>query len=298
MALELVTVCPVCGGLKFNPLLTCKDHTTSGEIFEIQNCVSCSFVLTCPRPDELTLGKYYASNSYISHTTTPKNLLDVVYFIARKFTLQWKKKLIQKYSNTGLLLDYGCGTGEFLNTCKKNDWVCYGIEPSTLARNIANKTTGRTIAENYEGIGKKKFDVITLWHVLEHVRDLNKLIGQLKDSLNKSGTIFIAVPNHESEDAKIYLQNWAGYDVPRHLWHFSKKTMELLLKKNGLQTKAILPMKLDSIYVSMLSESYKSNGKHTIKGLINGLFSGLNSNIKAKRTTNYSSLIYVCTLEE
>ncbi len=298
MALEKVNACPICGGLQLIPFLICKDYTTSEETFEIQKCSSCSFVLTNPRPDEFTIGKYYASNSYISHNTKSKNLLDSVYFIARKLTLQWKKKLIQKYNGTGLLLDYGCGTGQFLTVCKKAGWNCYGIEPSASARNIANQTSGISILEKYEDLGDKRFDVITLWHVLEHVHDLNKLVSQLKGALKKNGTAFIAVPNHESEDAKVYQHFWAGYDVPRHLWHFSKETMVLLLKKHSLQTKAILPMKLDSTYVSILSERYKSEERQSIKGLLSGLYNGLNSNLKAKPTNNYSSLIYVCVAEE
>jgi 2-polyprenyl-3-methyl-5-hydroxy-6-metoxy-1,4-benzoquinol methylase len=296
MALEEVTSCPICGGLEFTQILVCKDFTTSGEDFGIQKCVSCSFAMTSPRPDKLTLEKYYSSESYISHNDKPTSLLDGVYFLARKITLQWKKKLIQKYNSHGALLDYGCGTGEFLKTCKTK-WDCSGIEPSSTARSIANQTPGIFIAEKYEDIVNKKFDVISLWHVLEHVPDLNKLIGQLKDALNKNGTIFIAVPNYESEDAKIYKEHWAGYDVPRHLWHFSKETMGLFLKKHSLQTSTILPMKLDSTYVSLLSEKYKSDGALTVKGLFGGIYNGLKSNVKAKHYNNYSSLIYVCKLE-
>jgi SAM-dependent methyltransferase len=297
MALEKVTACPICRSIEFTPFMKCKDYTTSREDFEIHKCKSCSFVLTNPRPDTLTIGKYYRSDAYVSHNAKPSSLLDSLYFLARWFTLRWKKNLIKKYGSNGLLLDYGCGTGEFLNTCK-NDWDCYGIEPSAVARNIANQKSGLPIQEKYEDINSKKFDVITLWHVLEHVHDLNKLIEQLKSSLNKNGTVFIAVPNYESEDARVYQQHWAGYDLPRHLWHFSKETMRLLLTNYGLHTKVILPMKLDSTYVSLLSEKYKSEGKQTVMGLLIGLYTGLNSNRKARSNNNYSSLIYVCTPEK
>lgn len=297
MALEKVSTCPICNATKFAPFIVCKDHTTSQEFFEIQNCETCGLALTNPRPDSQTIGKYYASNSYISHNAKPNSVLDLVYFLARRFTLQWKKKLISSYANTGSLLDYGCGTGEFLNICRKNGWDCSGVEPSEEARAIALQTTGINICKNYEDLGNKKFDAITLWHVLEHVHDLNKLIDHLKNSLTKSGILLIAVPNYKSPDAIVYQQYWAGYDVPRHLWHFSKETMTLLLKKHELRLNEILPMKLDSLYVSILSEGYQHNRKKRIKGLWRGLYNGLNSNLKAKHTNNYSSLIYVCTLQ-
>jgi 2-polyprenyl-3-methyl-5-hydroxy-6-metoxy-1,4-benzoquinol methylase len=297
MALEKVGTCPICGASEFASFLVCKDHTTSGESFEIQNCKACGFAFTNPRPNSLTIGKYYASDSYISHNTKSNGLLDLAYFLARRFTLQWKKKLLSKYNGTGSLLDYGCGTGEFLNACKKDDRDCSGVEPSEQARKIALQKTGITILTKFEDLGDKKFDVITLWHVLEHVHDLNNIMAQLKDSLKKTGTLLIAVPNYESFDAKVYQQCWAGYDVPRHLWHFSKKTMTLLLKKHGLHIKEILPMKLDSLYVSILSEGYQSARRRRMSGVLRGIYNGINSNIKARNTNNHSSLIYVCTLE-
>lgn len=298
MALEQVTNCPICGSNVFEFFLTCQDHTTTGEPFQLQKCKACSFVITNPRPDRLSIGKYYSSNTYVSHNARPGSLLDSIYFLVRRFTLRWKSNLLLKFSNKGSLLDYGCGTGEFLNSCKNEGWDCSGIEPSPIARTIARETTGLSIQENVDDIENKKFDVITLWHVLEHVHDLNSLIDQLKQSLATNGMLFIAVPNHEAADAKVYQEYWAGYDVPRHLWHFSKETMTLLLLNHGFRIKAILPMKLDSTYVSLLSEKYRSQGKQTLKGLLRALFNGLNSNIKAASKNNYSSLIYVCTPEK
>lgn len=298
MALEHVTNCPICGGTEFTHHLICKDHTTTGEQFQLHKCQTCSFMITSPRPDQASIDKYYASNTYVSHNVRPTTLVDYVYFLARKFTLNWKKNLLIKFGTPGLLLDYGCGTGDFLNTCKKDRWDCYGIEPSVAARTIANETTGVSIFEKYEDIKEKKFNVVTLWHVLEHVHNLSSLIGQLKNLLVTDGTLFIAVPNYEAEDAKIYQEYWAGYDVPRHLWHFSKRTMTHLVTAHGFRIKAMIPMKLDSTYVSILSEKYRSGGRQTLKGLCRGIYNGLNSNRKARSHNNYSSLIYVCTQEK
>lgn len=296
MSLEKVTSCPICGGQTFEPFLRCKDFTTTHEEFDLQYCRSCSFLVTNPRPNESGISIYYQSNSYTSHNAKPQGTLDVIYFIARKLSLQWKQTLIKKHKAAGHhLLDYGCGTGEFLKTCL-SDWSCHGIEPSEQARQIAEKQTGLKISTHHENLIGQKFDVITLWHVLEHIHNLVKVLADLKKMLKNDGVLLIAVPNHKSNDAVYYKEYWAGYDVPRHLWHFSKSTMEQLLQNNGLKIKSIVPMKLDSFYVSLLSERYKAGGKASIRRLLQGFCQGLVSNIKARSTNNYSSLIYICTL--
>lgn len=296
MSLENIASCPICGGQSFQMFLQCTDFTTTKEAFHIQHCTSCSFLMTNPRPTESGISKYYLSNSYISHNARPKSILDLIYFLARKFSLRWKMQLIRKYKVSGNFLDYGCGTGEFLNTCSVSGWSCQGIEPSEQAREIAEQRTGLKIFTHSQNLIGQKFDVITLWHVLEHIHGLVPVLGELKRMLNEDGIILIAVPNYMCNDADCYKEHWAGYDVPRHLWHFSKSTMERLLKNNGLKIKSVEPMKLDAFYVSLLSEKYKAGGMNSISGLFRGFYRGLVSNLKARSTNNYSSLIYICTL--
>jgi SAM-dependent methyltransferase len=289
-----IATCPICKSNTFSGFLICKDHTVSHETFNLVKCKTCGFVLTNPRPENSQLSKYYESSDYISHSNTSSSLFDKVYQISRHLTLSWKISLITKYlrkdSTIPSVLDYGCGTGEFLSVCCYKRFATAGVEPSQTARSQAASRTNSDIASDVSQISDT-FDVITLWHVLEHIHDLNEKISVLKSLLKKNGTMFIAVPNHNSRDAKYYGHLWAGYDVPRHLWHFNVQSMTLLLKNHGLKVEAVVPMKLDAFYVSMLSEKYKA-GKQSLTTMILGAWNGLKSNLAA-RNKNYSSQIFV-----
>ena len=296
MALENVQSCPICGGVQFKSFLTCQDYTTTNEVFSLSTCIRCQFVFTNPRPDQNSIGNYYKSDSYVSHTGSGKGLINSIYLFVRNYTLTWKVGILQGYKQNGSLLDYGCGTGDFLNKCQDNGFEITGIEPDADARRKAELTSGQTVGENIAAVNGKKFDLITLWHVLEHVADLKEKISQLKELLNENGIIFIAVPNHESYDATFYKEHWAAYDVPRHLWHFSKENMKSLLSEMNFSLLEIKPMKLDSFYVSLLSENYRNKEKNSISKFISGVLTGLKSNRLAKKEKNYSSLIYIARL--
>jgi 2-polyprenyl-3-methyl-5-hydroxy-6-metoxy-1,4-benzoquinol methylase len=291
--IEVVSLCPICSASSFQSFLTAKDYTTTGETFELVKCATCQFIITSPRPDQDSIAKYYQSDKYISHTGSSTSLFDKIYLFARTITLGWKRQLINKYKTSGKLLDYGCGTGEFLYHLKKNGWQISGVEPSAEARKKSAQLLQLFIYEGIEEVREERFDVITLWHVLEHIHDLNEKLRSLKGVLKEDGIIFIAVPNHESPDGKKYGAHWAGYDVPRHLWHFSKETMKKLFDKNGLQLLSIQPMRLDAYYVSLLSESYKRGDQSKIITAIKAAWRGLISNILAHKNTNHSSLIYI-----
>jgi len=289
-----LSICPICSGQSFKDYLVCKDYTTTGEQFQLKQCNFCDFVLTDPKPDEQAIEKYYQSDKYISHTGgRKKSLFDSIYLIARKIALGNKRRIIEKYSTGKTILDFGCGTGEFLKEMKDHYWLVSGVEPSQLANNKASATTSGKIYRTISDINETSFDVITLWHVLEHLHDLNGALNKFNSLLGESGTIFVAVPNFKSHDATYYKSYWAAYDVPRHLWHFSKETMTQVLKNNGFKLVSILPMKMDSFYVSVLSEGYQNPTQPKIIGLIKAAIRGTISNMKAKKKMNYSSLIYV-----
>lgn len=292
MSFEKVTQCPICTGASFQPFLTCKDYTTSGELFHVEQCITCGLVLTNPRPAQETAGIYYQATNYISHTSAASGIIDYIYLIFRMLTLRWKLRLIQPYLQGNLLLDVGCGTGHFLKHCKHAGVEIYGVEPSPEARVIATRHN-LTVVERLEKLPDIKFNVITLWHVLEHIYDLKGTIQELKNRLTENGIIFIAVPNWQSFDSTYYKDQWAGYDVPRHVWHFSKTTMALLLKNAGLRIKKIIPMKLDAYYVSLLSEKYAQNGNLSLVHTLHAITLGYRSNRKGRREMNYSSLIYL-----
>jgi 2-polyprenyl-3-methyl-5-hydroxy-6-metoxy-1,4-benzoquinol methylase len=292
MILETISVCPICSGESFNSVLVTRDYTVSQKEFTLQECESCKFLLTNPRPDQASIGQFYQSEKYISHTGGSRSLIDQVYLQARKITLRSKFKLITRYKKPGTLLDYGCGTGEFLQHMQNHHWVVDGVEPSENARHKAHQLTKLEI-NNELGLISKKFDVITLWHVLEHVHNLNEKVLELKSHLDQDGIIFIAVPNYESADSKKYGPYWAGYDVPRHLWHFTATSMTSLLSKHGLQVISIEPMKLDSYYVSLLSEGYQHPKRLGLIKIMSALISGIQSNRSATKSRQYSSLIYI-----
>jgi 2-polyprenyl-3-methyl-5-hydroxy-6-metoxy-1,4-benzoquinol methylase len=280
--------CPVCNSLNFNKIIQCKDNTVSAELFNIVECTSCSFRFTNPIPDENEIVKYYKSENYVSHSDTRKGMINTIYHQVRKISLKKKLGLINELAKKGSLLDVGCGTGYFLKTCKEDGWLVEGTEPDPDARKIAQGLTKFEISETiFTKNNYQSYDVITMWHVLEHVHRLNECMQRISDLLKKTGKLIIAVPNCESYDAHIYKEFWAAYDVPRHLYHFTEESMNKLLKKHHFKLVRKEPMKFDAFYVSMMSEKYK-NGS-LLKGLLNGFV----SNIKSGEEKNYSSIIYI-----
>lgn len=293
--METLNNCPVCKNSNANAYLSCIDHTVSRETFRVVQCNSCGFRYTNPRPDEKEIGKYYQAEEYISHSDTSKGLVNKLYLMVRNYTIGKKVKLISRLappspSAPRHLLDIGCGTAEFLNAAKQNGWTVTGIEPSEIARKNAEKKYGITPLpqEKLFELNEKKFDVISLWHVLEHVHQLDRTIEQIKNILLDEGVLIIAVPNCESSDAKKYGEHWAAWDVPRHLYHFTKKDINTLFERSGFRLVQVLPMKFDSFYVSLLSEKYKTGSSN----LFSGFISGLNSNMTANKN-GYSSQIYI-----
>lgn len=269
--------------------LTVKDYTVSGETFGLYRDEKMDMLITFPKPNETDLHKYYESDDYISHTDGKNSLFEKLYQYIKKIALKNKINLLNElHPSKGKLLDIGAGTGDFLAYAKIDGWDITGIEPSEKAKAIARKKDVN-FAESTEVLKEHSFDVITMWHVLEHVPNLEKQIKELKRLLKSDGTIIIAVPNFRSFDAKYYRRFWAGFDVPRHLWHFSKKAIKQLFLKEKMKVEKMVPMKFDAFYVSLLSEKYKTGSMNFLKAF----YIGLKSNYKAKKRFQYSSLIYV-----
>jgi 2-polyprenyl-3-methyl-5-hydroxy-6-metoxy-1,4-benzoquinol methylase len=289
--MEVIDNCPICDSSLFERFVVCKDYTVSGKNFEIKACKSCGLKLTNPRPAENEIGDYYKSESYISHSNTSKGLIDKLYHQVRTITLRDKLNLINSF---GLperkLLDIGCGTGYFLKLCQQDKWQINGIEPDPNARQIAQANTGTEIKDNIlSSYVSNTFSVITMWHVLEHVHQLNLTIDWLHQHLTKEGRLVVAVPNHQSDDAKVFNEHWAAYDVPRHLYHFDRSTMKQLMINHGFELVQVRPMIFDAYYVSMLSTKYQTGHVNYIKAVWRGIV----SNWKARTTNECSSLIYV-----
>ncbi|WP_299675414.1 class I SAM-dependent methyltransferase [uncultured Dokdonia sp.] len=270
-----------------------KDHSVSGESFRLEYDEQLHMYVTSPKPSQENLPSYYASEDYISHTDGKRSLFEKMYQVVKGITLSRKQKLLASYiPNKGSLLDIGAGTGDFLEYVSDKGWNASGVEPSEKARTLAkqkNVAIVEALPETSNG-----YDAITMWHVLEHVYNLEAQLVWLKNNLSREGALFVAVPNFESYDASYYNTDWAAYDVPRHLYHFSKKSIQLLFEAQHMEVVATHPMKFDAFYVSLLSEKYKTGRMNYLKAF----WSGWRSNQKAKKTKTYSSLIYVIQHKE
>jgi len=277
---------------KTKPYLTTKDYSVSGETFQLIYNVDLDILETFPKPKDENLSAYYKSEDYISHTNAKRNVFEWVYQFIRNIALKRKLNLINSFqTETKKVLDVGCGTGHFLEKAQANGWQITGIEPNANARVIANKKTNNSVFDTSElqHLQPNSFDVITLWHVLEHLPNLKEQIRQLKALLKPNGRLVVAVPNYKSYDASHYKSYWAAYDVPRHLWHFSPKGIQNVFSKFNMHVLSQQPMTFDAYYVSLLSEKYKTGLMNPFKAF----WIGWRSNYKAKRTKDYSSLIYI-----
>lgn len=275
--------------LEDKSFITVKDFSVSGESFSLLLNEEYQILKTHPQPTLDKLGSYYEFEDYISHTDGKRTLFEKMYHFIKRKAIRDKVKLINSYQPVkGRILDIGAGTGDFLLECKNQNWDILGIEPNDKAKGIA-LGKGIKFGDTIEKLESNSFDVITMWHVLEHVPDVEHQVAELKRLLKPSGTIIIAVPNFKSYDANHYREFWAAYDVPRHLWHFSKTAIEKLFDKQNMNLEDIKPMWFDSFYVSLLSEKYKT-GK---MNFISGFFIGLISNVSGFFKKEFSSHIYV-----
>ena len=269
--------------------LTVKDYSVSQETFDLYHDEELDMLITDPQPSLENLGKYYESVDYISHTDSKRSLFEKCYHFIKSIALKNKLNLVNSLQPAkGSILDIGAGTGDFLSVVKENGWNTIGVEPSDKEKAIA-KSKGVVFVEQTSELENNSFDIITMWHVLEHVPNLDNQLKELKRLLKPNGNLIIAVPNFKSFDAKHYGNFWAAYDVPIHFWHFSKTAIKRLFAKEDMELVQVLPMKFDSFYVSLLSEKYKTGKMNFIKAF----FIGLQSNWKAKKNFEYSSHIYV-----
>ena len=289
-----IDTCPLCGGRQLEHALTCTDFYASGETFEVVRCVQCGFLMTQDAPVEAEIGKYYETPDYISHSNTRKGLMNSLYHVVRRIMLARKASLVKRTAKmkVGTLLDYGTGTGFFADAMKRNGWDVSAVEKSSAARAFAKERFALDVkAEDaLKEYTDASFDVITLWHVMEHLEDLNGMWDTFHRLLKKRGILIVAVPNPDSYDAHKYGDMWAAYDVPRHLWHFSPSVMQRFGVRHSFILEERYPMPMDAFYVSMLSEKYKGSRFSFVKGLWTGMLAWFSALGKKERS---SSMIYV-----
>ena len=272
--------------------LKLKDHSVSGDSFELLYDASRELLYTHPKPSETELPNYYPDTNYISHTNQKTSLFDLLYHAVRYVSVGRKLRLLKPFQPKGAaLLDIGAGTGFFLRAAKKRGWAVTGIEPNLSARNLANSKAPNTVfdSDTLRMLPEKSFDVITLWHVLEHLPNLDADIKTLQKLLKPNGRIVVAVPNFKSFDADYFKGFWAAYDVPRHLWHFSQQSISKVFSEVQMELESTHPLIMDAYYVCLLSNKLKT-GSYQI---LNSFWVGFLSNCKALKSGEYSSLIYI-----
>ncbi len=269
-------------------LASTKDFLVSGESFEVRLDQESQVAYTHPKPSETQLPRYYASEDYISHGNQKASFIDKVYAVVQKRMLHQKQQWLQKFAQKDqTYLDFGCGTGNLVAYLNNNGWKAFGVEPSEKARLFSEAPN--EVFPDLKQVPKKNFEIIALWHVLEHLPNPAASLDALKDHLAKDGFLFLALPNYNSFDAKHYQDDWAAYDVPRHLWHFSEKGIVGLCKQHGFEMVESKGLFFDAFYVSYLSEKHKNSKAAFIRGMAIGLW----SNMLAFFTQAYSSKVYV-----
>lgn len=285
-----MNTCPWCGKQTNHSYLQVRDYFLSQEKFEIMECDACGLLFTVPRPDPDVIGKYYQSDEYYSHQQNKKGFIPRLYEAVKSVNLQYKAKLAIDGLASGRLLDIGCGVGDFLVQVQKKGWNVMGIEPSVDAKQIAHQRLGWCPLDPSESstLPDCSFDVITMWHVLEHVDDLKTQLSELNRLLKPGGLLIIALPNFQSFDCQYYKDKWAAWDVPRHLNHFSLATIRSIVTTNGMKFVDSQKLKWDAYYISYMSERFL----HHSLPLLRGAMVGLKSNAKARRSGMYSSLVY------
>ena len=294
------TACPACGSDEVAEVLTATDHTVSQEAFAVWHCAACTLRFTQNAPEPEHIGRYYASEDYVSHSNTSRGVVNAAYQRVRDLTLLQKRSLLREVSGvrTGTVLDVGCGTGEFLHTMAAAGWRTRGLEPDAGARAYAQTEYGLDVDEpealfatGERDLARTPWDVVTLWHVLEHVHRLDDYLTRLRTLIGAHGTLLIAVPNYTSPDAQHYGAAWAAYDVPRHLYHFSPASLTRLLDRHDLRVRETRAMPFDAFYVSLLSERYAHGALRPAHAVAEGLKSWWPARGDAERA---SSVLYLC----
>lgn len=287
MKVEILEQCPSCGSNQIEKGETIKDHFYSKEDFQIANCLECGLLFTQNRPDKESIGIYYDSTNYVSHDSSKKSLLTWVYQQARKYMLKKKFQIIRPFKpELSRILDYGAGDGHFVEYLLQLGKKAEGIEPSEMARHNFEKRNNKKLFAGLNNLEPSQlFQVITLWHVLEHIHDLNPTMELLLSHLESKGIIVIAVPNQKSIDKKEFGANWAAWDVPRHLYHWDEKSLSCFMEKFGLKRIYINQLPLDPFYIGLVSAKYAD------KNSLVGLYQGLRSYFHGKNNPSEGSTL-------
>jgi SAM-dependent methyltransferase len=244
--------CIVCGSGQRHPHLRAPNRFNVGEVFPLVQCSQCGFVYLSPRPSQESIGSHYEDEGYHPHQAEAAGVVDRIYRISRDWNLRYKRWMVESHHRKGALLDFGCGTGEFLAEMRANGWQVTGVEPAAQARAVAEGLGVRASAD-LEGCDGP-YDVITLWHVLEHVHEAAGQFRRLCELLTPGGILVMALPNIGSVDSRAYGANWVALDAPRHLFHFRPQDVRRFAVARGLTPAGGGVLPLDTPYNVLLSE--------------------------------------------
>lgn len=287
------TPCLICGSSQRLPFLIVPNRFEPGEKFTLVQCRKCGFVYLNPRPDSQLIGKYYEDEQYQPHRLHEQSLLDRMYKFVRIWNNRYKRYLIEANIRKGVLLDFGCGGGEFAAQMSRAGWQVSGVEPAPGPRQHAVEQ-GLSVKANIDEV-TQKFDVITLWHVLEHIHQARELIGKLQERLTDSGILLLALPNLKSSDARAYQSNWVAYDAPRHLYHFSPVDVKRLCAQYNFQIKEYYTLFLDTWYNILLSRQLETmQGGNFLTGAVKTKWTAWRATIKETIDCfDSSSIVYL-----
>lgn len=219
--------CDLCGSTDLRPIFVAQDYITK-ERFQIIRCARCLLVKTNPEPEDLK--KYYPSSYY-------KNRRSFFESITNRIRLD-KVGRINRWDKGSRIIDIGCGRGYFLYSLKGRGWETYGIEISDDSFSYARDKLGLTVYNKDIkdcSFPDEYFDLVTLWHVFEHLRAPSTYLTEIHRVLKKDGILIIALPNFDSLQSRLAKERWFHLDVPRHLYHYTSSTLSRLLELRGFR---------------------------------------------------------------
>jgi len=260
-----------------------SDRFNEEESFNIVQC-NCGFVYLNPRPDIKEIESYYNNQHYIPHRSQNFNFFNIIYRFFQKFIFYWKYNKINSYiHNPSInLLDIGPGNGSFLDYLSKKINVNIFINEPFVKLNYPSLNIGDNTPV--------KCEIISMWHSLEHIHNIESIFTLIDNKLTDDGTLIIAVPNIDAYERKFFKSDWIAYDSPRHLYHFSCDTLTHLLNKYNFTIIKKHSMIQDSIF-NILGSGKSNKFFRLIKSLfyipITLLYIFLNKNLS-------SSLLYIC----
>jgi SAM-dependent methyltransferase len=230
--------CPLCDGPRWSPLVEAPDTSWEDEglWFAVVQCQDCGLCFTNPRPSARSIGQFYP-HVYRPHQYTPKRRQRV-----RSPRPGWRRprneRQVLDWHGQGRLLDFGCGSGSFLEQMHRHGWQVTGLDiSSTTVSRIRSDLALPVLVGSlpHPQLQAESFDVVTMWHSLEHVHRPRDVLIDAYRVLAPEGKLLVAVPNIDSLPFRWFGKHWFGLDLPRHLTHFTPWTLPLMLERAGFR---------------------------------------------------------------